>query len=141
MSSFLLFITLFLILVDVFLGYEIPTHAAYVLLAIFLALHLDYTWVHKVLISILAWFALLTFHYLIWRKMIEQIHDKVIAPRKHTGGIEGMIGKRGVIKEIEGIQLLQINEELYEFENESNEHIIVGNTYEILKTESNKLII
>ena len=141
MGTIVLFIIIILIVVDVFLTYEIPTHLAYLLSTIFIVLILNYSIIHKGLIGMLIWFGFIIFHYLVWRKFIEKIHDKIIAPRKHTAGIEGLIGKRGVIKEIDSVRFLLINEELYEFEHNNIQEIEVGNSYEILQTKSNKLII
>jgi len=57
---------------------------------------------YQILFGILIWFALVVFHYLVWRKVLEKINDKFIAPSKHVGGLEGFIGQEGIIKEIEG---------------------------------------
>lgn len=141
MASILLFTILILILVDVFLAYEIPTHVAYILLTIVIVLELDTGIVQKILLGTLVWFGFLVFHYLVWRRLIEKIHDRIIAPQKHTGGIEGLIGKIGTVREIGGTRFILVNEELYEFESVGNKDIIIGHTYKIIKTSSNKLII
>lgn len=141
MGIIVLFVILVLILVDVFLAYEIPTHLAYILLTILIVLALDYGIVHKVFIGTLLWFGFLVFHYLIWRRFIEKIQDKIVSPKKHTGGIEAFIGQKGTITEVNGTKFILINEELYEFKNQTNIEVVVGNTYEILNTASNKLII
>lgn len=141
MASILLFTVLILILVDVFFAYEVPTHVAYILLTIVIVLESDTGIVQKILLGVLVWFGFLVFHYLVWRRLIERIHDRIIAPQKHTGGIEGLIGKTGTVREIGGIRLILVNEELYEFESIGNKDIIIGHTYKILNTSSNKLII
>ncbi|MBO0321553.1 hypothetical protein J0X14_04520 [Muricauda sp. CAU 1633] len=141
MATILLFTVLILILVDIFLAYEVPTHVAYILLTVIIVLTLDGGPVHKILLGGLLWFGFLVFHYLVWRRLIEKIHDKIIAPQRHTGGIEGLIGKSGIVKEIGGTKFILVNEELYEFENTGNKDIITGNTYKIVNTSSNKLII
>ncbi len=138
MNSLLLIIFI-LILIDVFLSIEFPTHVAYILLTLLIVNEIDNTLLFKILLGVLLWFALVVFHYTIWRKMIERIHDRIVAPRKHIGGIEALIGKKGIIKEIEGTKFIFINEELYEFE--SNKEILLEKEYRILAIQSNKLII
>ena len=141
MGAIILFIILILILVDVFLAYEIPTHLAYISATLLIVIMLDHNIIYQVFIGVLLWVGFLVFHYLIWRKFIERIHDKIISPQKHKGGIEGLIGKKGVITEINGYKFICINAELYEFTNETNQEIMVGRYYLILRTVSNRLII
>lgn len=140
-NSVLLIVIVILILIDVFLAYEFPTHLAYILLTFVIVKEIHNNLIYQSLIGLLVWFALAVFHYTVWRKIIERIHDKIISPRKHTGGIEGLIGKKGLIKEIEGVKFISINEELYEFESEKMNEIITGNTYDIVNVKSNKLLI
>lgn len=137
----LLLIIILLTLIDLFLGYEFPTHIAYILLTLFIVNGIDTGFLFQIFFAILIWFALVVFHYTIWRKVIEKIHDTLISRRKHIGGIENCIGKRGVINEVGGVPFIFIGEELYEFENKTKKEIIVGETYKILNIKSNKLLI
>ncbi len=141
MITILLLIIIILILIDVFFAMEFPTHIAYILLTFIIVSTMDSSIVTLALLSILIWFAWIVFHYMVWRKLIERIHDRIVSPRKHIGGIEALIGKQGVIKEIEGVQFIFVNEELYEFESDVNTKIIIGHTYNILEVKSNKLLI
>ena len=137
----LLLIAALLILIDIFLSYEIPTHIAYILLTIALIIKIQKPMITSLLLSVIIWFAFVVFHYTIWRKLLEKFHDKVLSPRKHIGGIDGLVGKKGVIKEIEGNQFIQIDKDLYQFENELERIIIVGKIYKVIKISSNKLVI
>lgn len=140
-NEILIVSAIILILVDIFFASDFPTHLAYILLTFTIAKEIDMPILYQILFGVLIWFVLVVFHYTIWRKIIEKINDKFIAPRKHTGGIEGFIGKEGVIKEVEGEKFIFINGELYQFETETNKEITIGNKYKILSTKSNKLLI
>ena len=140
-NEILIVTAILLIVVDIFFASDVPTHIAYILLTFTFAKEINMPILYQILFGVLIWFALVVFHYTILRKVIEKINDKYISPRKHTGGIEGLVGKDGVIKEVEGKKFISINEELYQFENESSKEIVEGEKYNILGTKSNKLLI
>lgn len=140
-NEILIVSAIILILVDIFFASDFPTHLAYIIVTFTIAKEIDLPILYQILFGVLIWFALVVFHYTIWRKVIEKINDKFIAPRKHTGGIEGFIGKEGEIKKVEGKKFIFINDELYQFETETNKEIKVGNKYKVLNTKSNKLLI
>lgn len=134
MYEILLAIALLLILIDIFFSNEIPTHIGYIILSITIVITTT-----SILLGIGSWCLLIIFHYTIWRKLLEKFHDNILSPHKHIGGIEGLIGKEGVIIEVEGKQFIQIDKELYQFENDFEHIIRVGNTYKVTRVNSNKL--
>jgi len=138
-NEILIVSAIILILVDIFFNSDIPTHIAYLILTFTFAKEIDMPILYQILFGILIWVALVVFHYLVWRKVVENINDKFIAPSKHKGGIEGFIGQEGIIKEIEGERFIFINDELHQFKTEKE--IQIGNKYIVLNTKSNKLII
>lgn len=138
-NEILIVSAIILILVDIFFTSDIPTHLAYIILTFTIANRIDMSILYQILFGILIWFALVIFHYTIWRKVIEKINDKFIAPSKHKGGIDGFIGKEGIIKEVEGEKYIFINDEIHQFETEKE--IQVGNKYIVLNIKSTKLII
>lgn len=135
----LLLIAGILILLDIFLTYELPTHIAYILLTAFIVIKIERSIVSSIFLSVFIWFGFIVFHYAVWRKLLEKFHDNILSPRKHTGGIDALVGKKGVIKEIEGNQFIEIDKELYQFESENV--VLVGYTYKVEKIDSNKLLI
>ena len=139
LSEILIVVAIILILVDIFFASDIPTHIAYVLLTLTFVKEIDTPILYQILFGLIIWSTLIVFHYLIWRKIIEKINDKIIAPTIHRGGFDGFVGKEGVVKEIDGKQLISINDELHQFETEKE--VIIGKKYKILNTNSNKLII
>lgn len=140
-NEILVVIALLLIVIDIFFASDLPTHIAYVLITLRIVKEIDMSILYQILFGVLIWFGLVIFHYTIWSKIIEKINDKYISPRKHVGGIEGLVGKDGVIKEIEGNLFISINEELYQFESIDKENVTVGNKYKVKNIKSNKLLI
>jgi membrane protein implicated in regulation of membrane protease activity len=138
-NEILIVSAILLIIVDIFFASDFPTHLAYIILTFTIAKEIDMPILYQILFGVLIWFALVVFHYTLWRKFIEKIDDKLIAPTKHKSGIDGFIGAEGVIKEIEGRKYILINDEVHQFETEKE--ITIGNTYTVINTKSNKLII
>lgn len=138
-NEILIVSAIILIVVDIFFASDFPTHLAYIILTATIAKEIDMPILYQILFGILMWFVLVVFHYTLWRKVIEKINDKLIAPTKHQSGIDGFIGKEGVIKEIEGEKYILINDEIHQFD--SDKEITIGNTYTVKNTKSNKLII
>jgi membrane protein implicated in regulation of membrane protease activity len=138
-NEILIVSAIILILIDILFNSDIPTHIAYFILTFTFAKEIDTTILYQILFGILIWVALVAFHYLVWRKVIEKINDKFFAPSIHKGGIEGFIGQGGIIKEIEGEKFIFINDELHQFKTEKE--IQIGNKYIVINTKSNKLII
>ncbi|MBT6685606.1 MAG: hypothetical protein HOB05_04685 [Bacteroidetes bacterium] len=138
-NEILIVSAIILILVDIFFASDFPTHLAYIIVTFTIAKEIDMPILYQILFGILIWVALVIFHYTIWRKVIEKINDKLIAPSKHKGGLDGFIGKEGIIKEVEGEKYIFINDEIHQFETEKE--IQIGNKYIVLNIKSNKLII
>ncbi|MDP7254961.1 MAG: hypothetical protein QGF00_35525 [Planctomycetota bacterium] len=138
-NEILIVSAIILILVDIFFASDLPTHLAYIIVTFTLAKEIDMPILYQILFGILIWIALVVFHYTIWRKVIEKINDKLIAPSKHKGGLDGFIGKEGIIKEVEGEKYIFINDEIHQFE--TDKEVTIGNKYLVLNIKSNKLII
>lgn len=136
MLEIILFSALLLIIADIFFSNEIPTHIGYILLVVLFIINTA-----SIFLGIIIWFGLLVFHYTIWRKLLEKFHDTIIAPQKHASGIEGLIGKEGTIIKIEGQLFIEIDKEIYQFEIATGKEIYLGNTYKVLRINSNKLLI
>lgn len=134
-------VALLLIIIDIILSFEYPTHIAYVLLTLFCTLKIKAPLVTSMLLAVIIWFAFITFHYMVWRKQLEKIHDKIISPRKHVGGIERVIGMNGKIKKIEGELFIEVEKEVYQFESVILKEIKEGESHKIINVKSHKLII
>ena len=139
LNEILIVSAIILILVDIFFASDIPTHLAYLILTFTFTKEIDMPFLYQILFGILIWVSLVVFHYKIWRKIIEKINDKLIAPSVHKGGLDGFIDKEGVIKNIEGNNYFFINDEIHQFE--TDKEVTVGEKYKVLNIKSNKLII
>lgn len=141
-NEILIISALILILIDIFFASDIPTHIAYLILTFTIAKEIELALLYQILFGILIWFGLVIFHYTVWRKVLEKINDRFISPSHHKGGLDALIGKTGIIKEIDGKKFVSINEELYSFKPEiDSEEFTNGQIVEIKNYESNTLII
>ncbi len=138
-NEILLVSALILLVIDIFFVSDIPTHIAWVLVTVTLAKEINVPILYQILLGVVIWFALVVFHYTLWRKVIEKINDKFIAPTKHQTGIQHLMGQKGVITNIDGKLLLLINEELHPFKTDKQVH--EGEIYVVQSSESNYLII
>jgi len=139
LNEILIVSAIILILIDIFFTSDIPTHLAYIILTFTITKEIDMPILYQIMFGILIWALLVFFHYKIWRKVIEKINDKIIAPSKHEGGLRGFIGKEGTIKEVDGEKFIFINDEIHQFE--TDKEIKIGDNYKILNINSNKLVI
>ena len=71
--------------------------------------------------------------------MIEKFIDAFVAPQKHASGSESLIGKIGVIKEVNGKLFFSIHEELHEFLSQST--VQVGSKHIVKDVTPTKIII
>ena len=138
-NEILIVSAIILVFVDIFFASDVPTHLAYLMLTFTITKEIDVPILYQILFGILIWVALVVFHYSVWRKVIERINDKLIAPSNHIGGLDGFVGKEGVIKEVEGEKYIFINDEIHRFN--TDKEIQIGNKYIVISIESNKLII
>ncbi len=97
LTEIIFLIAAILMLIDIFFASDIPTHIAYILVTINIIKEFDVPWLYKILMGLIIWFGLILFHYFLWRKVLEKINDRFIAPSIHKGGIEGLVGETGVI--------------------------------------------
>jgi len=93
-NEILIVSAIILMVVDIFFTSDFPTHLAYVIVTVVIAKGIDAPVLYQILFGVLIWFALVIFHYTVWRKIIEQVNDRLIAPSKHKGGLDGFIGKK-----------------------------------------------
>ena len=141
-NEILIISAIILIIIDIFFASDIPTHIAYIILTFTIAKEIELALLYQILFGVLIWFGLVTFHYTIWRKVLEKINDRFISPSHHKGGLDGLIGKNGVIKEIGGKKFVSVNEELYRFKpQDDSSEFTTGQIVEIKNYESNTLII
>ena len=120
LNEYLLVLAAILIVSDFIVPTSIQHYIAYGLIVYVGISMLDIPIIYQVLFGIISYFALVAFHFLLWKKVIERFVDTFVARRKHIGGSEGLTGKIGVIKEVNGRLLFSIHEELHEFKTDDS---------------------
>jgi membrane protein implicated in regulation of membrane protease activity len=121
----LLVISAIMLIIDLFLLSDVPTQIAYVLLSWLVAVQFEVPVLVSVLIGLITWIALVVFHYMIWRGVLEGISAK-IAPARYQSGPDRLIGRWGVIREIDGRRLVAVEGELWVFESPQPVDVGVG---------------
>ncbi|WP_040482045.1 hypothetical protein [Luminiphilus syltensis] len=89
-------------------------------LAVFFALNIDVHLLYQILIGIISWFFFVAFHYSVWRKILVSIADKVLAPTITQSGVDGLIGRKAIVKEVDGKILASIQGDLWPFKSDEN---------------------
>jgi membrane protein implicated in regulation of membrane protease activity len=133
-TEILLVLALILILIDIFFVSDIPTHLAHFLITIAIVKNINDYFLYQVLYGLLILFSLVIFHYFVWRKILEEINDRFISPRKHIDGYQGLVGKTGIIQDFDGKLAILVGEEIFQFHSDSP--VNVGETHTIKSINS-----
>lgn len=139
-----LLLSLILVIVDIFVASDFPTHIAYVLLAVLASVQLDAPTLYRVVLGLVAWGALVAFHYLLWRSVLERISNRWIAPTRYADGASGIVGARGQVVAIEGRLRLRASGDLWDFESKGgilqagDEVVVISEEFGVLQVEKQK---
>jgi membrane protein implicated in regulation of membrane protease activity len=112
LNQMVILIAVILVVVDFFFTTDIPTHIAYILICVLVAINIDAHILIKILCVLLTWFALVAFHYFIWRKILLKVVN-TIAPDRFRAGAEGAIGDSGIIMEVDGTKMVKVKGDLW----------------------------
>lgn len=121
-------LALLLAVVDFFVVSDLPTHVAYLLLAGVVARNAPVEPLYAALAGVLAWFVLVAFHYLVWRRVLERFANRYVAPTVFQGGLEGLVGERGRIEEIGGRRMARVKGDLWAYRGDAGP----GDTVEVV---------
>lgn len=111
----LLIAALILILVDVFFQSDAATHVGYILAATAAATWLPIPPLWRLVVGLLAWGGFVYLHYSLWRDLMANVANRFIAPTRYRGGVAGLVGQTGEIKQIESKAMLQLHGDLWNF--------------------------
>ena len=139
LNETLLIIAAILVLIDIFFASDVPTHAAYVLVAVVLARLVPAHLLYQVLIGVGAWFVLVGGHYLLWRKRLQRFVHRYIAPERYRCGARGLIGTVGHVKKIEEATLVSAAGDLWPFR--SAEPVEAGASVRIVGVKGGELVV
>lgn len=113
LTQTVLLVAAILVVVDFFIPTDVLTHIAYVLLCALVAIKLDANVLVKILCALLAWFALVAFHYCFWRATVQKIVNNIIAPDRFRSGADGVVGSHGMIRIVDGNTMVRVKGDLW----------------------------
>jgi membrane protein implicated in regulation of membrane protease activity len=135
----LIIVGIILILVDIFFASDFPTIAAIIIFAFVIVMQIPVHFMYRILFGILISGALVLVHYFIWKRVVLAFVNRFVAPTKMKDSIEGLVGKKGVWKTVEGKQFVQIADELHPFV--SDQAFTEGGTVIVKKIKDGILIV
>lgn len=109
----LVVVALILILADVFIAVDVPTHIAYVILAYVIGTSFDLPTAYKALVGLVSWFFLIGFHYFFFRNYITRFISQVFAKDKYRSPEEELINYEGKVVLIEEKLFIEVRGELF----------------------------
>ena len=136
-----LLLAVILVIVDFFVGTDILSHIAYIIFSVVIARNMPFHIMYKILIGLAAWFAIVACHYLFFRRFVQTVVDRFIAPDKYRSGADGLVGMTGCIREVEETKMVELEGDLWPIEpnddlQPSQEVIVTKNHNGILTVES-----
>jgi len=126
-NTYLILIAVILFVVDFFAPTEVLTYASFLIITFIIAKDVPLeindpvtSLLVRVLIAIAVLAGLIVLHYKVFRKFNRVIIDKYIAPDKRKDGQDGLFGKVGEIKEVDGKLFIKFNDEILQFTSEDS---------------------
>ena len=113
LNQTIILVAVILVVADFFIPTDLPTHIAYVLLCALVGINIHAHVLIRILCALLAWFALVAFHYCFWRATLQKIVNKFIAPDRFRSGAEALVGNEGSIREVEGNKMVKVKGDLW----------------------------
>lgn len=139
LTETLLVLALILVIVDLFLATDFPTYLAYVLVSIVCARQIEAHLLYRILLGLVCWFALIAFHYFIWKRVLQHLVNRVIAPDRIKFGGDGLIDGEGKIRDIDGNLMVEIRGDVWPFACEKN--VSDGDRVKIMGRKGGLLIV
>lgn len=112
-DKWLIYIAIFLMVIDFFISTDIPTFISYVLLTIVIFRHLPGNIFVRLTVSVFVFFAFVFLYYFAWGRIKVFLIDKVFAKDKMKTGMDSLIGEIGEIRIIDGVQAAKIHGDIY----------------------------
>lgn len=135
----LLLLAVILVIVDFFVGTDILSHIAYIIFSVVIARNMPFHVMYKILIGLAAWFTIVACHYIFFRRFVQKIVDKIIAPDKYRSGAEGLVGMTGSIREVEEKKMVELEGDLWPIE--ANEDLRPSQKVKVTKAQNGILTV
>lgn len=116
LDGWLLLIGLFLILADIFFSSDYPTFLSFILFTIVICRQLS-GWhiMLRMSAGIIIFFIFVFLYYFVWMKFKKNFVDTWFAKDIMTSGIDALVGEKGTVRIIDGVQAAKIHGDLYPF--------------------------
>ena len=137
----LFLIAVILILIDIFFLTDILIILAAAIISFAIAKDIPMSLLYQIIIGLLTFFSALIIYYVGFKKFIQTVTNRFIAPTNHKEFKSAIEGKTGVIEEIDGNTMIRFNGELWELHNESRLDISVGDEVSIICVDDESKII
>lgn len=141
LTEALFVIAAILVIVDFFIVNDIATHIAYVIICFNVIRQFEVPLLYKILLGLIFWFALVVFHYTLWRRVVLRFTNKYIAPDMHIDGARGRVGSQGVVKAKDDKVLVLIQGDLWSVRTETDIVLKDGDKVEVVGEEDGILIV
>lgn len=139
LNQTILLVAAILVVVDFFIPTDLPTHIAYVLLCMLVGINVHAHILIKILCALLAWFALVAFHYCFWRATVQRVVNSFIAPDRYRSGADGTVGSQGVIREVDGEKMARVHGDLWPCH--GGENLADGTTVTVISATDGILVV
>ena len=113
----LLLLAIIFVILDFFVATDILSHIAYIILAYLIASNVQLHFMYQIIIGLCCWFVIVAAHYLFFRKFVQRLINRKIAPDKYRSGTDGLVGTTGQIKEIEQQKMVMLEGDLWPIDN------------------------
>ncbi len=139
LNQTILLVAAIFVVVDFFMPTDVPTHIAYVLLCLLVAVNIHAHILIKILAGLLTWFALIAFHYCFWRATVQRVVNSFIAPDRYWSGADGTVGSQGSIREVDGGKMAKVHGDLWPCH--GGESLTDGTPVTVVSTKDGILIV
>ena len=135
-------IAVILILIDIFFLTDILIILAAAIISFAIAKDIPMSLLYQIIIGLLTFFSALIIYYLGFKKFIQTVTNRFIAPTNYKEFKSAIEGKTGVIEKIDVNTMIRFNGELWDLHNQSRINISAGDEVSIIRVnEEGKIII
>ena len=107
LNETLLVVALLLVLIDIFFASDAPSLVAYVLISVVVARQFDAHILYQTIVFVLALFGMAAFHYLLWRRVLEKVSNRLIAPTNYSQQADSLAGQQATVSMVDGKAMLE----------------------------------
>jgi membrane protein implicated in regulation of membrane protease activity len=119
--EFLFILALVLVAIDFFIASDVLSLVAYLLFSYLVVHFADLPLMYGVLLGIGAWFVIVFLHYTVFKKVIAQFCNRVVAPSViEDDPLARYVGKKTAVVDVDGRKMLRMEGDLLSFKSSEN---------------------